>query len=164
MTHPIAPRTVIGTVEESVLVGVEAGDVWAAFAELERRAQWFRMPGTQETHVLDFRIGGEERLEAVFSAAERVERIDYRSRFLDLVPQERIVAATELRLDDVLRVVTLDAVELDSADDGTRIRLTQQYQSLHPVGDGRDDRGERRGGARFLLRRLALYLENTRQV
>jgi hypothetical protein len=55
--------------------------------------------------------------------AGRRERIEYRSRFLDIAAGERIVLSYSLALDGIRRWVSLVTVELAVERGGTRLQL-----------------------------------------
>ena len=111
-------------------------EVYSAFADPDRRTAWFRIPGTSE-HRLDFRVGGGETVEATTSVTGRTERIEYRSRFIDIAPDERIVYQCESRIDDRLHAISLVSVELTRKTVGTGLLYTDQY-ALYVYVDGAD--------------------------
>jgi uncharacterized protein YndB with AHSA1/START domain len=84
-----------------------------AFCDLTLRRRWFRIPSQPGTahHELDFHIGGGEIASGTFAAAGVPELIEYRSTFLDIKLDERIVYVYELLLDG-RRSVLLITVEL----------------------------------------------------
>jgi uncharacterized protein YndB with AHSA1/START domain len=151
-----------GTVSQDVVVPVPVGVAWSAFAEPGVRSTWFSLPGDRESrsHSLDFRVGGEELTRSTFNNVDHLERLELRSRILDIVPRRRITANSVFRLDDVVRIVTITTTSFDEVADGTRVSFLEQYQCFGLVGDGSGsaERGEREGGTRFMLRRLAIAL------
>jgi uncharacterized protein YndB with AHSA1/START domain len=126
-----------------------------AFADLSLRRRWFRIPGVEDRHVLDFRVGGEE----VACGRVATEQIEYRSRFIDIVVNERIVFAYELALDGRLRTISLVTVELAAGVSDTRVTHTEQYVLLGFSGDGRDDVAHLEGGVRLLFNGLRPVVE-----
>jgi uncharacterized protein YndB with AHSA1/START domain len=82
------------------------------------------------------------------------EQIEFASRFLDIVPDERIVFSYELVLDGRRRMVCLVTVELVPSGGGTTISYTEQYALLVLTGDGSRDRAHLEGGLRLLLNGL----------
>ena len=127
--------------------------MFAAFAEPEAKARWFGAPPEWETldRALDFRVGGEER-----SAARMPDGTvtAFRSRYEDIVPNERIVFSYGMRMNDVPISVSLTTVELRPAGEGTRLIFTEQGAFL----DGYDDAGRREEGTRGLLENLGAFL------
>src|SRR5688500_525557 len=66
--------------------------VFTAFADSDIRRCWFRLPGAGSVHRHDFRVGGGETARSTFSVLGSVpERLEYRSQYLDIVPDRRIV-------------------------------------------------------------------------
>jgi uncharacterized protein YndB with AHSA1/START domain len=156
-----------GTVSQEIVVDAPIALVWSAFSVAEFRERWFSLPGERSTrsHELDFRVGGEEVARGTFNNMERVERLELRSRFLDLVPERRITINSTLTLNDILRIASVATIEFEPVEDGTRVSYLEQYQCFGLVADGSGDseRGEREGGTRFMLRRLAIALDQAQQ-
>jgi uncharacterized protein YndB with AHSA1/START domain len=147
-------------------VAAPADHVFAAFADLSVRQRWFRMPGKQGAaqHELDFRVGGGEILSGTFTPVDISERIEYRSRFLDIIMNERIVYTYEFFLDERRRSVSLASVELASDGTGTLITFTEQFAFLVYADDGHNDVAERKGGTLFQLNGLAAVIESSMPV
>ncbi|HEY3063486.1 MAG TPA: SRPBCC domain-containing protein [Chloroflexota bacterium] len=124
------------------------------------RQRWFRIPG-DSLHELDFRLGGREISRGTFAPSGVPELVEYRSQFLDIVADERIVYVYELLLDGRRRSISLVTVDLSPQDAGTRLKYTEQFAFVAYTGDGRDDRGEREGGTRLRLNALASVVEET---
>jgi uncharacterized protein YndB with AHSA1/START domain len=152
-----------GTVSQEIVVAAPATLVWAAFSQADFRGRWFSLPGerSSRSHELDFRVGGEEVTRSIFNNMDAPERLVLRSRFVDIVPERRFTAHTEFRLNDELRIASVTTMELEPTADATRVHYVEQYQCFGLVGDGSgaQERGEREGGTRFMLRRLAIALE-----
>jgi uncharacterized protein YndB with AHSA1/START domain len=156
-----------GEVDQEILLAAPLATVWSAFAEPEFRGRWFSLPGERSTrsHELDFRVGGEEVTRSTFSNMESVERLELRSRFLDIVPEQRITIQSEFRLNDELRIASVASTRFTSTEGGTRVQYVEQYQCFGLVGDGSgaQERGEREGGTRFMLRRLSIAVDQAQQ-
>jgi uncharacterized protein YndB with AHSA1/START domain len=156
-----------GAVSQEVVVAAPLALVWSAYAELDFRDRWFRLPGerSSRSHELDFRVGGEEVARSTFSNMGNPEALELRARFLDLVPESRITVNTTFTLNGVLRVASVATTVFEPTDDGTRVSYLEQYQCFGLVGDGTGDqeRGEREGGTRFMLRGLAIALDQAKQ-
>lgn len=144
--------------------GVARGEVFRGFAEPASRCRWFRLPGGSATarHVLDFRVGGGESAENVFVSGDVEEHLAYRSWFLDIVPDTRIVHAYEVAVDGSRRWVSLVTVELADEASGCRLTWTEQYTWLAPTGDGAQDVAHLRGGTRLLLNGLSTVVDPDR--
>lgn len=156
-----------GTVAQEVLLAAPLATVWSAFAVREFRERWFSLPGerSSRSHELDFRIGGTEVTRSSFTNVDHVEHLELQARFLDIRPRNRITVASEFRLDDELRIASVISTEFAESTEGVLVRYTEQYQCFGLVGDGSGDqeRGEREGGTRFLLRRLSIAVEEFRK-
>jgi uncharacterized protein YndB with AHSA1/START domain len=135
--------------------------VFAAFSEPSLRKQWFRIPSEPGAshYELDFRIGGHEIAEGAFAPSGVREHVGYRARFLDIVPDERIVFSYEVILDGRRRWVSLVTVELAPDGDGTHMSRTEQYAFLTSTGDGRQDVAHLKGSARLQLNGLSYVMD-----
>jgi uncharacterized protein YndB with AHSA1/START domain len=125
-----------------------------AFADPDLRQRWFRVPDswTDTEWSLDFRVGGGE-LNAGRDHGGTHHR--FCSRFHDIVHDERIVFAYDLRLDGVLTSVSLTTIELrGDAGGGTHLIFTEHGAFL----DGLEDPAEREHGTGLLLDRLEAFL------
>ncbi|KAA5832695.1 SRPBCC domain-containing protein [Saccharopolyspora hirsuta] len=150
-----------GTVAHEVLLAAPPDRVFAAFSDFELRQRWFRIPGEPgaSRHELDFRPGGGETTSGPLAVGGVVEHVEYRSRFLDIVPAQRIVLTSELVLDGLRRSLSLVTVELSPHADGTRLVYTEQFVFVVLTGDGSADIAEREGSTRLMLNGLAAVVE-----
>src|SRR5688572_19611717 len=84
--------------------------VFKAWADPEIKARWFRGPDEwpRGKYELDFRVGGRERL-AGGPAGGTVHL--YNAVYQDIVPNERIIIAYDMHLDDRRISVSLMTVE-----------------------------------------------------
>jgi uncharacterized protein YndB with AHSA1/START domain len=124
--------------------------VFAAFADPTIKARWFSGPAEwqQDKRVHDFRIGGHERLSG---GPKGGQRHTFEATYYDIVPDERIVYAYEMYMDDTRISVSVATFELRSEGKGTRLVLTEQGAFL----DGHDYPAQREAGTRDLLEKLA---------
>jgi uncharacterized protein YndB with AHSA1/START domain len=100
-------------------------ETFRAFADPELKRQWFANPGNWPDAVwqLDFRVGGGE----INSGGPPGGRHNaFRSRFHDIVENERIVFAYDLLHDHRLISVSLTTIEFFADGDGTRLLFTEQ--------------------------------------
>ena len=135
------------------------GRVYAAWSDVNAKAAWFSAPTDEWTAVrreMDFRVEGGERLTGRWKSG-RVT--DFNARYLDIVPQRRIVYAYSMHVDDRKISVSLATIVLEPAQvggrAGTRMTVTEQGAFL----DGYDDAGSRERGTGALMDRLASSLE-----
>jgi uncharacterized protein YndB with AHSA1/START domain len=149
-------HVVHGSFELELALPAPRSLVFAAFAEPQLRRRWFRIPSDtgDGLHELDFRLGGSEVAFATLAPAGTAERLAYRSLFLDIVPDERIVFTYELVVDGRRRSVSLVTVEFAPDDGGTRLTRTEQYALLAVEGDGRNEVAHLEGGTRLQLNGL----------
>jgi uncharacterized protein YndB with AHSA1/START domain len=125
--------------------------VFAAWAESESKAQWFGDPEAGATEFeLDFRVGGRELNRGTVEGRSYT----YEARYQDIVPNERIVYAYDMHLDDTRISVSLGTVELKPDGEGTRLTYTEQGAYL----DGLDTPEQREGGTGQLLDALDAWL------
>jgi uncharacterized protein YndB with AHSA1/START domain len=124
-----------------------------AFADPDLRQRWFRVPDswTDTDWSVDFRIGGGE-----LNAGRDHRGIHhvFRSRFHDIVDDERIVFAYDMLLEGRLTSVSLTTIELCSDDGGTHLIFTEHGAFL----DGLEDPAEREHGTGLLLEALEAFL------
>jgi len=125
---------------------------FSAFADPELKV-WFAVPESFENRVweLDFRVGGGE-VNQGGVAGGSVHT--FRSRYHDIVTDERIVFAYDLLLDARLMSTSLTTVQLFPAEGGTRLLFTEQGAFF----DGLDDPAEREHGTGKLLDALGAQL------
>lgn len=132
--------------------------VFAAFSTLEGKAAWFE-GGDGYTLVerrFDFREGGAERATGRWDNGT-VSQFD--ALYFDIVPDERIVYAYEMRLNGTKISVSLATIEFQAAGAGARLLLSETGAFL----DGYDDAGSREHGTNFLMDRLGASLSRAPQ-
>lgn len=152
-----------GTFTVPFTLGAAPDRVFAAFSDESLRRRWFRMPGPSATarHRLDFRVGGTEEAQSVFPGMSGPEELEYRSRFLDLVPDRRIVHGYQARVNGVTRWTSQAVLEFAPAPEGTLLTWTEQYAFLVLTGDGSQDVAHLEGATRLRLNGLAALVEGT---
>ena len=123
--------------------------VFAAWSNKEAKTAWAychdEWPVSE--HVFDFREGGREHL--VTGPAGGTRHV-FDAVYHDIVPDQRIVYAYDMHLDDRRISVSLTTVEFFAVAGGTRLVFTEQGAFL----DGYDDAGSREKGTVALLERL----------
>jgi uncharacterized protein YndB with AHSA1/START domain len=134
--------------------------VFAAWADVETKAQWFIGPPDRWTLLrreLDLRAGGVEVLHGKFGATETL----FTARYHEILPDERLVYAYDMHVGGKHLSTSLATVELAPAGDGgTRMTFTEQAAFL----DGEDGTRSREGGTAAHLDRLASALAEPREI
>jgi uncharacterized protein YndB with AHSA1/START domain len=128
--------------------------VYAAFADWDAKQRWFSSPEgwVQGEARMDFRVGGSE----VNKGGPQGGPVhSFESRYYDIVPDERIVYAYEMYMDDKRISVSVATIELESKGKQTRLKLTEQGAYL----DGFDNGAQREEGTRELLDALGESLK-----
>ena len=127
--------------------------VFQAFADPAIKKRWFAGPEgwEEEQSEMDFRVGGRE----TSRGGPRGGPVHtFESRYQDIVPNERIIFAYDMHVDDKRISVSLATVELEPKGAGTRLVFTEQGAFL----DGYDDAGSREHGTGELLDALGAVL------
>jgi len=127
--------------------------VFKAFSDPTAKAAWFGGPKEwQGKHTMDFRIGGVE----ISSGGPPGGTMHYyEARYLDIVPNERIITSYWMSLYDVRISVSVATVEITPHGKGTKLTLTEMGAFL----DGHDpDAAMRRTGTEQLLDALGRSL------
>jgi uncharacterized protein YndB with AHSA1/START domain len=126
---------------------------FSAFADPALRRQWFANPGGWDNAEwkLDFRVGGGEVSKGGHPGGRYNE---FRSRFHEIVENERIIFIYDLLHDHRLVSVSLTTVEFLPDGDETRMLFTEQGAFF----DGPDAAAEREHGTGLLLDALGRFL------
>lgn len=129
--------------------------VFRAFSDAEAKAMWFpSAPAEWIAHgenTFEFREGG---LEASATGPAGAEPYYYTARYLDIVPNRRIIFSYEMSHGRQRISVSLQSIDLYPEGVGTRLVLTDQGAYL----DGLDNARQRRGGIEPQLDQLAKAL------
>jgi uncharacterized protein YndB with AHSA1/START domain len=127
--------------------------LFRAFTDEAAKSRWF-VGGAGYTileRVMDVRPGGRERAKGRW-ANGTVSTFD--AVYFDVTPNERLVYAYEMHLDDRRISVSLATLEMNAVDAGTRLTLTEQGAFLNGYEDG----GSRERGTNMLLDQVAASL------
>jgi uncharacterized protein YndB with AHSA1/START domain len=126
--------------------------VFRAWSDPAVKRQWYGGPVQDDARrVFDFRVGGRENnFGTVGDQRFALEQVYY-----DIVPDNRIVYAYEVRVSDVTTSVSIATVEFKAAGGGTELTVTEHGAFL----DGHDNAGERQGGTSWVLDRLGEILD-----
>ena len=128
--------------------------VFAAFADPEAKAKWFRGPDEWDRRVecWDFRVGGRERVVSIPPGGpSHVFDAVYR----DIVPNERIIYTYDMLSDETNTSVSVTTIEFKPAGTGTRLVFTEQGAFL----DGADAAKQREIGTRGLMDAVVAAIE-----
>jgi uncharacterized protein YndB with AHSA1/START domain len=158
-TPPDAPGTRHDTFTITRDLPADPATVFAAFTDDTLRRRWFRLPGSSATYRHRFEVGGGENASSVFTpTGAPAERLAYRSRYLDIVPDRRIVFGYEAVVDERPRWTALVTVRLTPNRAGCTLAWTEQVTFLVLTGDGGDDIAHLRGGTALRLNGLEAVL------
>jgi uncharacterized protein YndB with AHSA1/START domain len=128
--------------------------VYSAFADWGAKQQWFKGPAdwVEGEARMDFRVGGSE----VSKGGPKGGPVhSFEARYYDIVPDERIVYAYEMHMDDKRISVSVATLEFEARGKQTRLKLTEQGAYL----DGFDNGAQREEGTRGLLDALGESLK-----
>jgi uncharacterized protein YndB with AHSA1/START domain len=128
--------------------------VFAAFADPAAKALWFGGPHEEWKELVrehDFRVGGRERVSGQFAGGRTSH---FYARYHDIVPDERIVYAYDMRLDDAHISVSIATITIEPSGADARLVFTEQAVFL----DGYDDSDSRERGTQGLLDQLGASL------
>lgn len=113
--------------------------VFAAFSDPAKKRRWYAEGEANEVQQweMDFRVGGDERLQYRFRPGHPIEGqvITNQGRFQDIVPSRRIVTAQTMMLQDKRLFSALVTLEFVADGDGTNLICTNQgafYEAAGP--------------------------------
>ncbi len=127
--------------------------VFRAFTDKEAKARWFG-GGAEWTPIvreMDVRPGGSERARGKWKSGMVT---DFAARYFDVVPNERLIYAYEMHLNDKRISVSLATITFAPKGRGSLLTITEQGTFL----DGYDDAGSRERGTKELIERMAASL------
>ncbi len=134
--------------------GATPDRVFAAFADVDTKRRWFVESDhhTVEHHELDFREGGREVARFRFNENTPVAGMACLTEtwYLQLIPNERLVMAQTMRIDERCISSALVTVALGAAGDGTLLTCTHQAVFF----EGADGPEMREMGWKVLLDKL----------
>jgi uncharacterized protein YndB with AHSA1/START domain len=130
--------------------------VFRAFSDVEAKKQWFGGPDgwTQGERSFDFREGGLE-VDVGGPPGQWTSRFD--CTYYEIIPDERIVYAYEMKIDGVRISVSLATIEFKPEAGGTRLILTEHGAYLD--GHAAVGAASREEGTRWLIGKLEASLE-----
>jgi uncharacterized protein YndB with AHSA1/START domain len=131
--------------------------VYRALSDEAAKAKWFAGEDGQWRPIersMDFRIGGRERVRGRW---ENGTVSSFDAVYHDIVPNQRVVYAYEMHVNDKKISVSLATLQLTAAGSGrATLKVTEQGAFL----DGYDDAGSREKGTGFLLDKLGASLRS----
>jgi uncharacterized protein YndB with AHSA1/START domain len=128
--------------------------VWKALTDAEAKQKWFAGAAGRWTLIerrMDVRVGGREILKGRWEGGV-VSTFD--AIYHDVVPNERLVYAYQMLLDERKISVSLATLQLVAQGSRTTLKVTEQGAFL----DGYDDAGSRKRGTEALLDALGASL------
>jgi uncharacterized protein YndB with AHSA1/START domain len=132
--------------------------VFAAFADAGKKRKWFTEGRSHEVEEfsMDFREGGREFLQYRFKEGTPFPGVELtnESRFLDIVPNRRVVTASAMAIGGKRISATLVTIELLPSDEGTDLICTHQGAFF----EGSDGPVMREAGWKTLFDNLAKEL------
>lgn len=141
--------------ERTYHASVEA--VFLAWADPDRKRVWFLGPDSPDgDYSLDFRVGGRELSHG--SPAGSHDEYTYDARYLDIVPDRRIVYANHMTRGETRISASLTSVEFSADGAETTLVLTEHGIYL----DGEDKPEYRRAGIADQLDALGRALDHAR--
>ena len=129
-------------------------EVWAAFADEDRKRAWFGTGDTYESGnwAFDFRVSGRDVAEGRLHDGP-VSR--YEATYTDIVEHVRIVTTYDMWIDGAHMSTSVASFELEPIDEGTRFTHVEHGFFFDQFwADGAD----REEGSRGLLEALGSYL------
>jgi len=128
--------------------------VFKAFADTEAKLRWFAGGEGWETaeYKLDFKVGGREIWRGSPKGGPKVRNDTI---YRDIIPDERIISAYDMFINDDRISCSLLTVEFSSKGKGTQLKITEQGAFL----DGHDDPKMRESGWGGLLDSLGKELQ-----
>ena len=151
---PIARSVVHATFRLERVYDAPAARVWTALTDERAKAKWFSGAAGQWELIerrMDVRVNGSERLKGRWQGG-LVSTFD--AVYHDVIPNERLVYAYDMHLDDRKISVSLATLQLKPEGARTRLTVTEQGAFL----DGYDDAGKREHGTGLLLDALGASL------
>jgi uncharacterized protein YndB with AHSA1/START domain len=129
--------------------------VWKALTDESSKQKWFGGPPGRwellERHM-DVRVGGRERAKGRWEGGGTST---FDATYYDVIPNERLVYAYEMHLDDRKISVSLATMQLKAEGGKTTLMVAEQGAFL----DGYDDAGSRERGTGYLLDALGASLK-----
>ena len=124
---------------------VPAAAVFAGWSDPESKRRWFGL--NRGEHTMDFRVGG---LEINRTIGDNGKLLEFESRYLNIVPDSRIVYASTLSADGELATASITTIELTGEDSETVLLLTESDVFL----DGQEQPSWREQGTAVWLSKL----------
>jgi uncharacterized protein YndB with AHSA1/START domain len=144
-----------GTIVVEHTVNVPVARAYGAFANVTERQAW-AAPSETATFIYDetdFRVGGRD---VARCGAKDDPRFRVETRYVDIVPMQRIVSTETIHEIDKLLAVNITTIEFGPDDQRTRIKVTVQVASF--VGKAMID--NTKAGHEGSLGNMARYLEH----
>ena len=126
--------------------------VFRAWSDPAIKRQWYGGPDQDDSRrVFEFKVGGRENNFGKVGP----QRFALESVYYDIVENNRIVYAYDVKIDDAVTSVSVATVEFRAAGNGTELVMTEHGAFL----DGLDSPDERIGGTEWVLDELGKVLD-----
>jgi uncharacterized protein YndB with AHSA1/START domain len=153
--RPMTARSVIhATFTVERVYAASPARVFAAFADPEKKKQWFKPPEEwgPPDQTFDFRVGGEEHS---IGGPPGDPPHRFYNRYLEIIPDERIVYTYWMHHGDPLASASIATMEFRPEGDKTRLVVTEVGAFI----DGYYDAAGREHGVRWQLDTIAAVVE-----
>jgi uncharacterized protein YndB with AHSA1/START domain len=146
-----------GTITVERILDAPVARVYAAFADPKAREAWAAPSDTAvfAYDEVDFRVGGRDLARC---GPREDPRFRVEARYVDIVPERRVVSTETIRDIDRLLAVNITALELRAEGDRTHVKITVQVTSFV----GPDMIKHTKAGHEGSLAGMARYLEGRR--
>lgn len=126
--------------------------VFHAWSDPAIKRQWYGGPDQDDSRrVFEFRVGGRENNFGTVGT----QRFALESVYYDIVPENRIVYAYDVKIDDAITSLSVATVEFRTTDTGTDLVMTEHGAFF----DGLDSPDERINGTQWVLEELGKVLD-----
>lgn len=126
--------------------------VFRAWSDPAIKRKWYGGPDQDDSRrVFEFKVGGRENNFGKIGP----QRFAIESVYYDIVPDNRIVYAYDVRIDDLVTSVSVATVEFKATGNGTELVMTEHGAFL----DGLDKPDERIVGTEWVLDELGKVLD-----
>lgn len=133
MTAATMPQTLHDTIVMERIYAASPSRVFAAWESVEARLRWsIPFPEAGAAYdAADFRVGG---LDIMRCGLKDDMRFRAHVRYLEIIPDRRIVMAERIAEDGAFRAASLITIELEAAGKATKQTVTMQVSAIEGSG------------------------------